>query len=427
MNTGLILTLIAFVFVAYSLLTGKIAPSVASGIAMCFLWLSGVVTEKEVFANFISGNIIVMIGMMVVIAALLKTSILHHIANIVRKAKGNSVHLVLFIGMFVPFILCHFIGGVTAMITVIPLMMALADEVGIAPTRVVAPVSVGAQAGLLCLPIGGGAAQFLTFNQMAANVGNPEQFGFWDFCLTRLPATLVVMAFVMFFGYKLLPERGLKNTEALDHRLDVLKKSELPRWKEIAAYVIFGGSLVLMIFSRQMHISMSLIASVAAFLCVMLGILNEREMYRSVNWPLVFMMAFILSMSTALNNSGAGDLIARAFTGVFQMKSNFAIVAVIFLVLAAMTQIMDNTALVNIFAPIAMIACLQNNVSMLPVVAAVRASTLVSFCTPLASPSSLMAYNLGGYSMKEMMKFNLPCVLISAVISILWIPIYFAL
>ena len=74
-----------------------------------------------------------------------------------------------------------------------------------------------------------------------------------------------------------------------------------------------------------------------------------------------------------------------------------------------------------------MYRCLQNNVSMLPVVAAVRASTLVSFCTPLASPSSLMAYNLGGYSMKEMMKFNLPCVLISAVISILWIPIYFAL
>ena len=111
MNTGLILTIIAFVFVAFSLLTGKIAPSVASGLAMCFLWVFGVVSEKEVFANFISGNILVMVGMMVVIAALLKTSILSHIADIVRKAKGNSVHLVLFIGMFVPFILCHFIGG----------------------------------------------------------------------------------------------------------------------------------------------------------------------------------------------------------------------------------------------------------------------------------------------------------------------------
>ncbi len=427
MNTGLILTLIAFVFVAFSLLTGKVAPSVACGISIVFLWLFGIITEQEAFSNFISSNIIVMIGMMVVIAALLKTSILSHIAGLIRKSKGNSVTLVLLVGMIVPFILGHFIGGVTAMITVLPLLMALADEIGIAPTVVVMPASVGAQAGLLCLPIGGGASQYLMLNQMAANVGSAEEFGFWDLCVTRLPGTIAVMAFVVFFGYKLLPQRGLGNADALEKKPDVLKKSELPKWKEIAAYAIFFGSLVLMIFSRNLGISMSLISTAAAMLCVLLGILDEREMYRSVNWPLVFMMAFVLSISTALNNSGAGELLASAFQGVFSLGSTFAICAIVFLIMAAMTQLMDNTALVNIFAPIAMIACMQNNISILPVACAIRASTLISFCTPMASPSSLMAYNLGGYSMKEMLKFNIPCVIISAVVSIIWIPIYFSL
>lgn len=427
MNMGLILTLIAFVFVAYSLLTSKIPPSIACGLSMAFLWICGVVNEQEVFVNFISGNIIVMIGMMVVIAALLKTSILVHIAGLIRKSKGNNVQLILLAGMVIPFILGHFIGGVTAMITVLPLLMALADEVDISPTVVVMPASVGAQAGLLCLPIGGGASQYLMLNQMAANVGSTESLGFWDLCLTRLPGTIAVMAFVVLFGYKLLPQRGLGNADALEHKPDVLKKSELPRWKEMAAYMIFIGSLVLMIFSRSLGISMSLISMAAALLCVLFGILNEKEMYRSVNWPLVFMMAFILSMSTALNNSGAGELLANAFRGVFGLGNMVVICAVIFLAIAAMTQVMDNTALVNIFAPIAIIACMQNNISMLPVACAIRASTLVSFCTPMASPSSLMAYNLGGYSMKEMLKFNLPCVLISAVVSIVWIPLYFAL
>jgi len=427
MNTGLILTLIAFVFVAFSLLTGKVPPSVACGVSIVFLWLFGVITEQEAFANFISSNIIVMIGMMIVIAALLKTSILSHIAGLIRRSKGNSVTLVLLVGMIVPFILGHFIGGVTAMITVLPLLMALADEIGIAPTVVVMPASVGAQAGLLCLPIGGGASQYLMLNQMAANVGSTEEFGFWDLCVTRLPGTIAVMAFVVFFGYKLLPQRGLGNADALENKPDVLKKSELPRWKEIAAYAIFFGSLVLMIFSRNLGISMSLISTAAAMLCVLCGILNEREMYRCVNWPLVFMMAFVLSISTALNNSGAGELLASAFQGVFNLGSTFAICAVIFLIMAAMTQVMDNTALVNIFAPIAMIACMQNNISILPVACAIRASTLISFCTPMASPSSLMAYNLGGYTMKEMLKFNVPCVIISAVVSIIWIPLYFSL
>ncbi len=426
MNTHLIFTLIAFFFVAFALLTNKIAPSVACGLSIAFLWITGVVTEQEVFANFISSNIIVMIGMMVVIAALLKTSILSHIAGLIRRSKGNSVQTLLLVGMVIPFILGHFIGGVTAMITVLPLLMALADEMDISPTVVVMPASVGAQAGLLCLPIGGGATQYLMLNQMAENVGVSERFGFWDLCITRLPGTIAVMAFVVFFGYKLLPQRGLGNTEALENRPDVLKKSTLPPWKEAAAYIIFFGSLVLMIFSRQLNLSMSLISTVAALLTVLLGILDEREMYRSVNWPLVFMMSYILAMSTALNNSGAGDLLASAFKGVFGIGNVAVISAIVFLVCAALTQVMDNTALVNILAPIAMIACKQNGVSMLPVVCAIRASTLISFCTPLASPSSLMAYNLGGYTMKEMLKFNIPCVLISAVISIIWIPIYFS-
>ena len=162
-------------------------------------------------------------------------------------------------------------------------------------------------------------------------------------------------------------------------------------------------------------------------LCGLLRILDEREMYRSVNWQLVFMMGFMLAMSTALNNSGAGELIASALGGVFGLGNTFVICGIVFIVCAVLTQFMDNSALVYIFTPIVITACMQNGISSLPISAAVQASCLVSFTSPMASPSALMAYNLGGYSLKEMMKFSVPLVLISAVISIIWIPIYFSL
>ena len=38
-----------------------------------------------------------------------------------------------------------------------------------------------------------------------------------------------------------------------------------------------------------------------------------------------------------------------------------------------------------------------------------------------------MAYKLGGYSMKEMLKFSVPIILLSAVVSIIWIPLYFTI
>lgn len=274
MNTALVLTLIAFIFVAFALLTGKVAPSVACGISIAFLWITGVVDETQVFENFISSNVIVMIGMMIVIAALLKTSILSHIASLV---KGNSIRPILIVAMIVPFILCQFIGGVTSMITVLPLLIALASQIGISPTRLVLPASVGAQAGLMALPIGGAAAMYLLKNQMAANVGCLEQLGFWDLFATRMPGTIAAMVFTVIWGYKLLPERELGDSEALNKGPDVFKKSALPKWKEIATYIIFFGSLILMCFSRSIGISNTLIATVAALLCGLLGILNERN------------------------------------------------------------------------------------------------------------------------------------------------------
>lgn len=427
MNTQLIITLVAFFFVAFALLSGKVAPSVASGLAICLLWVTGVISEQEVFSNFVSSNIIVMIGMMIVIAGLLKTSILSHIAGVLKRSKANNIRLLLVVGMIIPFFLCQFIGGVTSMITVLPLLIALAAEMGISPTVLVMPASVGAQAGLLALPIGGAAAMYMIKNQMAANVGCMEELGFWDLFATRMPGTIAIMIFVVLFGYKLLPQRELADTEALQHGPDVFRKSTLPKWKEIAAYAIFFGSLFLMFFSRSWGISMTLIATVAAMLTGLLGILNEREMYNAVNWSLIFMMSFLLALATALSNSGAGDLIAGWLSGVFGIGNTVVVVGIVFIVCAILTQFMDNTAIINIFTPIAIMACMQNNISALPVICAIDASCLVSYVTPLSSPSSLMAYNLGGYSIKEMVKFGAPLIVISAVVSIIWTPLYFSL
>ena len=165
MNTGMLITLVCFLFVAFCLLSGKIAGSIACGAAVVVLMLTGVITEQEALANFVGGSIVTMIGMMIVTAALMKTDILVNIAGMIKKFKGGTV-ILLAASMIIPFFLCQFVGGVTSMITVIPLAMALAEEADVPPTVVVLPASVGAQAGLMMLPIGGAAAMYLMKNQM---------------------------------------------------------------------------------------------------------------------------------------------------------------------------------------------------------------------------------------------------------------------
>lgn len=425
MNFAMGITILMFVFVAICLLTNKIPGSVACGIAVMVLWITGVLGDDQVFANFISSSIVSMVAMMIICSALLKTDILPAIAGTVKKFKGGT-YIILFACMFVPFILCQFIGGVTAMITVIPLAMALAEEAGMAPTLVVLPASVGAQAGLMSLPIGGSSVMYMMKNQILESVGITDQaLGFWDLCLGRLPGTIAVLAFVLFFGWKLLPKRGLGESQMLDTGgMKGLKKSELSKGKQYIIYAIFIAELVLLSISRNIGLNSMFITVSGALLVMLLGFVKEREAYNSVNWTLIFMMSFMLAIGTALTNSGAGQAIANMLQPVFGTGNTFIAVSVTFLVCAIMTQLMDNMALINILTPICAIAAYNNGIPVVPIVLAIDASCLVSFSTPMASPSSLLAYQLGGYSMKEMLKFNVPLILIATVISIIWIPIY---
>lgn len=423
MNTSLVITLIAFIFVAACLLSGKIPGSVACGTAVVVLWASNVITEQEAFSNFVSSSIVVMVCMMIVTAALMKTDIMPYIAGMVRKAKGGGITVLLIVTMVVPYFLCQFVGGVTSMIIVIPLAMALASEAGVSPTVMVLPASVGAQAGLLSLPIGGGAAMYLMKNQLIASIGVSEELGFWDLFFVRMPGTIAVFLFVILYGWKLLPQRGLGESSMLDVNRK-LEKSNVPQYKQVIIYIIFIATMILLSICRNLGIANTQIALGAAALVMLLRLVDEREAFSSVNWPLIFMMSFMLSISTALGSSGAGQVLASLLSPVYGSKNMIIAVVATFIFCAVATQFMDNMTLVNILTPICALACMQNGISALPVVVAIDASCLISFCTPLASPSSLLAYQLGGYSMKEMIKFNLPLVVLSTVITCVWIPIY---
>ena len=66
-----------------------------------------------------------------------------------------------------------------------------------------------------------------------------------------------------------------------------------------------------MIFNNQLGISGGQIAFLGAVLYLVLGILPQREAFASVNWSIVFMVAFGIAMSSALVSSGAADVIAE--------------------------------------------------------------------------------------------------------------------
>lgn len=420
----IILVLIAFLFVAVFLCWGIIPGGLTCFTALCFLWFTGVLDMSAAFGNFVSGSIITMAAMMVVTAGLLRTNLLSHIVRLTTSAKGGGLRILLLVSMVVPFLLCQFTGGVTALITVIPLLLALADAAGVPHTSLILPASIGAQLGVALFPVGMSASMFLLKNQIIANCGTDAQFGYWDLCLTRLPGAIASMLFVLLVGYKLLPKREVTLSE---DQKGTLRQSTLTPKQEKIAYGIFILTMLAMIFNALLPLSLYQVAVLGALAMVFSGTLSEKDAFQSIHWSTLFMVASMLGVINGMTSSGVGDILGEYAAKIINGdNSTFMICAVCFIICVVLTQVMDNTTLVNVLTPVAVMACMKSGVNPLPVCAAIEVSSLTSIMTPMASPSTAMTFSMGGYTIGEMAKFCIPVILVQTIVTLAWLPIYYA-
>ncbi len=425
MNIQIILVLACFVFIGWALMTNKMPGAIATAMAVLILWLCKILTMEEAFANFVGSSILSVIFMQIVARGLMKTDILRVIATSVTRMKGG-IYVLLFASMFVTSLMVSFVGSqITAVITILPLVMGLAEYANIKPTVLVYPAVIGAQCTLFPIPMGSSAVMYLQQNQILELFGAEGNMNMWDAKLVAFIPSIAAMIFVLVYGWKLLPARDLADSSMLENGgMTKLEASTLPKWKQYAMYAIFVGTVVLFIFARQLGINAVQISMGAAFLTYILGILDTREWFGAINWQLIGMMGFMLAFIAAVSNSGAADYLAKLVQPVFGTGNLWLCCAAVYVFCIVVTQFMDNMGLINIIQPIVVAAAVANGIPAAPVFLAVSASAVVSYVTPMGSPAGLFAYQLGGYKIKEMLKFAIPVVIVTTIVACIWIPFY---
>lgn len=415
-----------FLFMILFMIWGKIEPCIVVMLSLGFLWFTGILDTAAAFGQFSGNTIIVMVFMMMCSAGLMKTNILIHITHLVKKMNGGE-RVLYIVAMITPFILCQFMGGVSSLMTTIPLLVGLADTNKIPRTRLILPALVDSQFGIGLFPIGMSTSLYLQKNEFLATMGAPYTLGFWDIMCTRLPGVLISMLFVVLVGYKLLPDVPGRCSSDIPDEIN-LKESELPAWKEYAAYAIFIMVLLRMIFNSQLGFSSGQISFLGVLLYLVLGILPQREAFASVNWSIVFMVAFGIAMSSALVSSGAADVISELTGRIITSDTSLVLLCIIiFIFCAVVTQFFDNNTLVNIMTPVMIAACGGVSLNPLPIICCVDLSSMASIMTPLSGPGGMLAYTMGGYSYKDMILFGAPIILVQSIVTAIWVPFYFNL
>ena len=416
------ITLIILLCTIFAFISGRIPFSIISSGIVLALIFTGVMGPAEALSGFINTNVVMFVAMFVIGAGLTKTSLLDRAQSVVVRYKDNLPVLIFFSSLVAAFLGCVTSATATAAI-MIPLLVGIASEIGVSRSKLLFPTMAIANIATAMTFLGQGASN-MTWSEVMVKAGGPHPFGVWDFTIARIPILIVSIIYMVFIGYKLMPD--IDNSQFHDTMEKKDTSSKLSPAKEKLAMAIILLTIAAMLFENVIGIKMYLVASVGAVLLVLCGILSEQEALASIHQPTVFLFAGVLALSDAIRLTGAGDVVADWMIGLLGNTTNpYLIMAVFYIIPFILTQIMSNLATYTIFSPLVASACVKIGIDPRAAVMGVLTASCVSIMTPMAAPCQIMIMEPGGYKLKDYLKCGTPLAIVIAIMSIFLLPVMF--
>lgn len=186
--------------------------------------------------------------------------------------------------------------------------------------------------------------------------------------------------------------------------------------------IILLVMLLLMTFNVVPAVGAVLLAAMAM---IVGGCVSSGQIYRCVNWPSIVLIAGMLPLAKAMEKSGAITLIVDTVVGSLGALGPRALLVGLFLLTAAFSQFISNTATAVLVAPIAALAASELGVSPEPMLMAVALAASAAFLTPVASPVNTLVMGPGGYRFKDFFLLGVPLLLITLAVALFLVPLIF--
>lgn len=419
----LVITMLILLFAFIALLSGKLSYGVVGATIISLLIITGVLDVSEALAGFSNTNVAIMLCMMVLSGALMKTSLVEHIVGLVRNVGHSERALIAGFGLIAA-AMSQFMNAFVAVACLLPLITGLCSQLNIKRTKVIYPVMVIALTWIFLFPVGMGASTIAQMNGYLESFGSEFRFNMMDMTIGRLPGVILNTLFCIFILPRVCPDKP--SVEFRDDLGREVAKSTLSKPREILCYIIAVVMVVLMILAGTIGIQVYTVAIVGASALTLFGILSEKEAFQSINFGMVFFFAAILPLSTALTKTGASDVIADAIITILGGSTNPWLISTVFvLVCFVATQFLSNTGCVQVFTPLALMVCVQLNMNPVGIMSLVNIGCCASYLTPMANPGIPLTMSAGGYSLKDCIKIGiLPGLLICAT-GVVWCSLFF--
>ncbi|NES70920.1 MAG: SLC13 family permease, partial [Okeania sp. SIO2D1] len=213
---------------------------------------------------------------------------------------------------------------------------------------------------------------------------------------------------------------GLQTTR----ELLVLEERDVDNLRQDKAWIALGITAGVVLLAALDIVPILVSALAGVILMVITGCLKPGEIYGAVRWDVIFLLAGLIPLGIAMQNSGANEWLANNLVNIGGSLSDYWILTFFFIITALLTEVLSNNASVVLMIPIAVEVAKSLGLNPVALMFTVTFAASSSFMTPIGYQTNTMVYSPGGYRFLDFTKVGAPLSLLMAIVTpllVMWL------
>ena len=191
----------------------------------------------------------------------------------------------------------------------------------------------------------------------------------------------------------------------------------------LAAAIMLGVVVTVMLGYAPISIS----AVIGGTIMVLTRCLDMEQAYRAIDWRAIFLIAGMLPLGTAMQDTGAATYLAGQVMELLGDAGPWPVIMGLYILTAMATMIIPTAALVVLMSPIVLSAMSDMGLAPETAMMAVAMAASASFTSPISHPANILVMGPGGYRFVDYLKVGVPLTIVVLFTVMVLLPILWPL
>jgi len=204
-----------------------------------------------------------------------------------------------------------------------------------------------------------------------------------------------------------------------------LSEAETPTFRKVQMLTAITITAAVIATVTMNLLPIAVAALMGASLMILFNCITLQQAYKSIDWPVIMLLAGSLAIGVAMEKTGAAKYLAELLVGTVGAMQPTVILSAFYLLTLILTEAMSNNATAALVTPIAIFTANSIGVDPRPFLIAVMFGASLAFMSPIGYQTHLLVYNAGRYKYIDFLKVGTPLNIIFWLMATFLIPVFF--